>query len=187
MTIKTTTSVTIETVGRRHYLRGNTYPIKDRLRNAGAHWDPEQRAWWTAKREVAEGAIGAADTAIEQRNERERTEGVDKSAAVIRGKAAYKGKTYLLLWSGETKRGPAAKLCFRDGSKVFWADGPEVQIIKTYREPLSIAKLDRLAEEYRYQREHDGERRPGTRYECEECGDWVTAGEGSCWETGMAH
>lgn len=28
--------------------------------------------------------------------------------------------------------------------------------------------------------------RPGGRYECEECGEWVTPGT-QCWETGLAH
>lgn len=29
--------------------------------------------------------------------------------------------------------------------------------------------------------------REGRRYECAECGDYVTSGSGSCWETGLAH
>lgn len=29
--------------------------------------------------------------------------------------------------------------------------------------------------------------RTGRRYACDECGDVVTAGEGSCWETGLPH
>ena len=29
--------------------------------------------------------------------------------------------------------------------------------------------------------------REGRRYECEECGEYVTSGSGSCWETGAAH
>lgn len=31
-----------------------------------------------------------------------------------------------------------------------------------------------------------GGHRRGGRYECEECGDWVTPGT-RCWETGMTH
>lgn len=31
--------LTTESVGRRTYFVGDTYPIKDRLRNAGARWD----------------------------------------------------------------------------------------------------------------------------------------------------
>jgi len=34
----------------------------------------------------------------------------------------YKGRSYRLLWSGETKFGRRAKLSFMDGSKEFWAD-----------------------------------------------------------------
>jgi Transcription elongation factor, GreA/GreB, C-term len=26
-------------------IAGNTYPVKDQLRNLGGHWDPDQRAW----------------------------------------------------------------------------------------------------------------------------------------------
>ena len=29
--------------------------------------------------------------------------------------------------------------------------------------------------------------RAGRRYACDECGEYVTAGEGSCWETGLPH
>lgn len=43
--------------------------------------------------------------------------------------ATYKGKTYLLLWSGSTKYGRRAKLGFRDGTKEFWVD--EDQVSKT--------------------------------------------------------
>jgi len=40
----------------RLYLRGDTYAAKDRIKAAGGHWDPDQRAWWlgVAKRQVAE-------------------------------------------------------------------------------------------------------------------------------------
>jgi hypothetical protein len=91
-----------------------------------------------------------------------------------------------VIWSGETKRGFAAKLCFRDGSKVFWADGNEVQITKTYRDARSIRSLQEFAAAQK-QLDQTGHYPDGHRYECEECGEWVTAGEGSCWETGCAH
>jgi len=36
--------------------------------------------------------------------------------------AQYKGRVYRLVWRGTTKQGKeAAKLCFLDGSKEFWA------------------------------------------------------------------
>lgn len=170
-------TIEIQTEGRRHYLAGNTYPIRDRLRAAGAKWDPDRRMWWTGKKEVAEQIVAEAGQVQEQNHERERTEGVDKRARVIKGKARYKGRTYLVLFNGQTKRGPAAKLCFRDGSNVFWADGSAVEITKIYREPLSIARLDELAAEYR---EHGGdseavaEARAEKSGRCRGCGGPIT-------------
>lgn len=34
----------------------------------------------------------------------------------------YKGRSYRLLWKGQTKFGLKAKLAFMDGSKEFWVD-----------------------------------------------------------------
>ena len=45
--------VQISKEGRRYYLLGNTYAIKDALRAAGAKWDRERGAWWTSKPDVA--------------------------------------------------------------------------------------------------------------------------------------
>lgn len=41
-----TLSITTSRIGRRTYIRGATYPIRDTLRNAGAHWDADEKAWW---------------------------------------------------------------------------------------------------------------------------------------------
>lgn len=46
--------ITVETVGRRHYFRGNTFPIKDLLRAFGSNWDADKRVWWTGQASVAE-------------------------------------------------------------------------------------------------------------------------------------
>ncbi len=80
---------------------------------------------------------------------------------------------------------PYAKLAMRDGSRVFWAQNPSaVQVVKTYREPTSIDALRRFADRARGLEAG----KPGIRYECEECGERVTSGDGSsCWETGCAH
>jgi hypothetical protein len=53
------TGITISKEGRRFYLVGNTYAIKDGLRSAGAHWDGDRKAWWTSKLDVAERFTGA--------------------------------------------------------------------------------------------------------------------------------
>lgn len=59
-------TISIETQGRRHYLRGDTYPIKDALRAAGAHWDAEAKAWWTGQLELAQQMVEKAATTPEK-------------------------------------------------------------------------------------------------------------------------
>jgi hypothetical protein len=199
-------TITIQSEGRRHYLLGNTYPIKDQLRSAGAHWDADRKAWWTSKRDVAErlagGATGASDAAGASGGTDGCTGASDRLTedSRIAGKAIYKGKPYILVWSGDTRRGPAAKLAFADGSKVFWASLTEVQITKRYQErenyrtgrtePMTFGRLQRLRAEFqRAKAEGNDDGIPnGRRYCCDECGEWVTRGDGSsCWETGAAH
>lgn len=155
-------AIEIRTEGRRHYLIGNTYPIKDALRSVGAKWDPDRKAWWTGKREVAESVVARG---AEQNPEREDPSGLDTK---VIGRATHNGKSYYVIWSGETKRGYAAKLCFRDGSKVFWADGNSIQIVKSYAEPKTIRSLQEFAK--RRQQEDAGER------QCPVCARFCTCG-----------
>lgn len=194
-------TITIEKQGRRFYFLGNTFPIKDQLRASGAKWDAEKKAWWTAKADVAASftssspaASTSSDTpAAPSSSPTREAPGED---AKVAGRATYKGKTYYL--AGRVARGrtiyddraeavttrDGAKflLYSRDGKLQFWAARESVQVIASYQKPKTIASLRRYAEEHR-----TGERRPGSRYECDECGEWVTAGSGSCWETGAAH
>ena len=199
--------ITIQSAGRRHYLVGNTYPIKDKLRRAGCKWDGDRKAWWTGKLDVAEELLGSApsssgasDVAHDSRPESDRL--TDDSR--IAGKAAYKGRPYLLVWEGETRRGRACKLAFADGSKIFWADATEVQVTKRYqpREErgmygrstgrmvyMTFGRLERLRKDFAAAKSegNDDGIRNGQRYCCDECGEYVTRGLGSCWETGAAH
>jgi hypothetical protein len=128
----------------------------------------------------------------------------DKAPAVelrdedkIAGKARYKGKEYVMVWEGTTSRGQAAKLSFSDGSKVFWANAGEYEVVKRYEareyrgrtEPMTFGKLKSLRAKFQCAKAegYDDGRPNGSRYECEECGEIVTRGQGSCWETGAAH
>lgn len=150
-------SITIESRGRRHYLRGNTYAIRDALRSAGAHWDRDERAWWTGQRDVAERFVAASsDAAPDSRP----VESLSPDSEIV-GKARYQGREYLLVWIGETRRGRAAKLAYRDGSRVFWASASDVQITRTYqsrecrgrRQPgMTLGRLTQLREEYAAER-----------------------------------
>ena len=117
----------------------------------------------------------------------------------IAGKAVYKGRQYLLVWEGDTKRGPAAKLAFTDGSKTFWVKAGEYKVSKYYQprqnyrthrsEYMTLGRLKRLREQYAKAKEQGYEDgiSNGQSYTCEECGERVTRGEGSCWETGAPH
>lgn len=49
------TQITIETRGRRHYVLGNTYPIRAALRSAGCKWDHVACAWYSGSRDKVEG------------------------------------------------------------------------------------------------------------------------------------
>lgn len=149
-------SIQLDQTGRRIYLRGNTYPIKDQIKSLGGHWDPDSRAWWvgTGKREAVETLAAAG--ANGNGNGNGNGDSVDLDARVIKGRAKYNGKTYYVLWAGTKRDGsPGAKLAFRDGSKTFWAkDGVQVQVLKTYQDPKSINSLRDYAD--RMKRESDG-------------------------------
>lgn len=140
-------SIQVQTVGKRHYVVGDTFAIRGALKGAGFRWDPDKKAWWTGKADeaakfagqgpaVAEGAAQVAAASNGSSKDH-----VVPTDACIRGRASYKGKTYYVLWAGTRDGGILAKLCFRDGSKVFWAKGPELQILAQYEKPRSIEGL----------------------------------------------
>ncbi len=192
-------NITIEAEGRRLYAIGNTYPIKGALKEIGAKWDGDRRAWWigSTKRGDLEAVVTAAAGSEPQGS------GLSDDSKIV-GRARYKGKDgYLILWMGRTKRGDeAAKLAFRDGSKTFWANATDISVTKRYdegedrygrRDPMTLGKLNRLAKRYK-ERESEGyycsdpsNRAPGGRV-CPKCGDascngaWTTSGYVFCDE-----
>lgn len=65
-------TITVERVGRRSYLRGDTLAVRGLLRDGGCHWDAEQRAWWigddtTAQQVAAEARTAPAEAAPRKR------------------------------------------------------------------------------------------------------------------------
>lgn len=160
--MSSTQSITIESVGRRHYVRGNTYPIKDQLRAAGCKWDGAAKAWWTGKRDVAERFAGQAPSSSPGSDR-----GADRPAPgddqIVAARAIYKGRTYYVCgrtdrgrthWDDqvsavETRDGSRVLLAFRDGSKSFWAPRAQVSIIKSYDRPQTIGSLRAYAEQAR--------------------------------------
>jgi len=197
-------TITIDPQGRRFYLRGNTYPIKDRLRAAGCKWDADAKCWYTGKRELAE---QLADQPQESAPQAAPSGQPDREApgddAIVAARATYKGQSYYVAgrvdrgrthWDDRvspvtTRDGAKALLYSRDGKLQFWAARDLVSVTKSYDKPQTISKLRRFAEkakEARAQGHEDGIA-DGQRYECEECGEYVTRGQGTCWETGAAH
>lgn len=175
-------TITLDIQSSRVYLRGNTFAAKDQIKAAGGHWDADARAWWIGKTKLAEAQrIAAAPVAASATTER-KPETVSDDTVIV-GKASYKGKSgYLVLWTGTTSRGQAAKLAFRDGSKIFWANLSEVCIEKRYHcheyrghsEPgMTFGRLNRLRDDFKAGKasgKSDMELRPeGGRY-CEACG-----------------
>lgn len=134
----------IERQGRRYYFRGAPFSARGTFKCGGCHWDANERAWWTGKKDVADELLAEL---MKQESEPPKPETVDKEREVLRGRAQYKGKTYYLLVSGTKDDGRQyAKLCSRDGSMVFWVkDFGQFEIVSTYRSLKSIADLEAYA------------------------------------------
>lgn len=152
-------SITVEKQGRRYYFQGNTFPIKDQLRAAGAKWDAEKKAWWTGQADVAERLTSAspvAPTAPSSSPTRE-APGLD---ATVSGRAEYKGHTYYVagrIVRGRTRYddsvaavvsrdGERTLLYSRDGSMQFWAPSAQIALVKSYRRASTIASLREYAQ-----------------------------------------
>lgn len=150
----------VEQQGRRHYFMGDTYAIKDRLRDAGAHWDGDRRAWWIgsaakASEIVSQLAAAPASTAASSSGPGDRT--------YVSARATYKGKPAYV--AGRVERGRThhedrvLPVTSRDGSKIllysldgerqWWAQREEVTFTRHYERPQTIDGLKRYAESMR--------------------------------------
>lgn len=182
MSNKVVAGITFSTEGRRIYLLGNTYPIKDILSSHGCNWDSNRKAWWTGKQETAD--------AIAKRIEEKAAKGNDEKPgldAVVAARVEYKGKTYYMagkiirgrtrydnevegIW---TKDGAKALLYSRDGEMKFWADANLVDTKKHYTKPMTIKALKDYAERAKREpSDPNAERRI-----CWECGGSFTRSE----------
>lgn len=141
-------AISIRQDGRRLYLVGDTYPVKDQIRSAGGKWDLEHKAWYVGvqRRDVAERIItqcaggGAAATTTTQS---QAPPGLD---AVVACRATYHGHTYYAAgriergrthWDDqvravESRDGSRVLLYFRDGSRSFWAATADVTFAHMY-------------------------------------------------------
>lgn len=167
-----TAEITIEKKGRRHYLRGLPFALKDKAKDRGCKWDPDQRCWWTGKAEVA-------------------TEIAELSGADL-GLAGFPARLDSGEWgvripgaSGDLV-GKTVKVSTRDGktwnakvSEVVRVDGDST-IVRTVREASGPRRKgggqDRVARQA-----GAATRRSGGRA-CRECGGHVQS-----WSQGAAH
>lgn len=159
-----TLSIRTEKVGTRIYITGNTYPVKDRLRSAGCHWDGERKQWWigAVKASAIEGIVGKLDGQAVETEEREVT---------VLGKATYKGRSYYVRWAGRCKTGAEKfRLCSLDGKLDFWAAAELCQWAKRYEEPRSLDGIRRYVERLK-----SGEEKPA-QYRTD---DYLITGDGT--------
>jgi hypothetical protein len=155
------TSYTTETTGRRTYVIGNTYAVRDALRAAGAHWDADRKAWWmgdAAKASALVASLGATAPAAASTQADRQAPGTD---ATIAGKATYKGKTYYVAgrvdrgrtrWDDRvgmvtSRDGDKVLLYSRDGSMQFWAPlqqfGARVTVAEMGATPDGVARVEK--------------------------------------------
>lgn len=98
------TNITIQSEGRRHYLIGDTYPIRSEIKAAGCRWDGDRKAWWSGKREVAEGLVAKVARGAVRVECSWRKVGDDFCVAVPSGLAAKTGDVVTVrASSGATK------------------------------------------------------------------------------------
>lgn len=127
-------SITIQKQGQRLYLIGDTFPIKDRIKAIGGHWDADKRAWWlgTAKeseaRQLVDGVASTTTTTTERPKQ-------NPDEIRVYGKGEYKGRTYFL--GAQTRDGTRRRLLTlpnKNGEFLdFWADTSAVCVVKTYQ------------------------------------------------------
>lgn len=116
-------TIELKEEGRRVYVLGNTFPIKSAIKDCGGHWDADRKAWWigVGKKEELEKTIGSAKPSEPK-----------KSETTVMGKAEYNGRSYYIVWMGETKHGESARLVTLDEKIDFWKLVSEIKITKRY-------------------------------------------------------
>lgn len=119
--------VTLEKEGNRYYVTGDTFALKNKLKEAGFRWDSHRRAWWTADQALAttfEGEFEPED-ATEARTVETR------SSAICTGKVTYNDKTYYII--GHSSDGQKINLTPLNCQIDFWVERDNCTLTKEYR------------------------------------------------------
>ena len=132
-------TITIESRGRRHYLIGNTYPIKDTIRSAGCKWDPEAKAWYSGKRDTVEGLVGRVQSG-----------GVKATASYVKlpdgswgvriSGEAKPGPVDVATKSGDRKTETITEVLRTEGDYSFCAIKPREKKQRAPRQPSSVGE-----------------------------------------------
>jgi hypothetical protein len=153
--------VEIAEAGARVWVRGDTYALRGALREAGAHWDPDARAWWVAraKRATIERVVAAAPTPTDtpRRQEAPGPEAVVAARARYRGRACYVAGRSVQpdgVAPIATADGRRMLLYSWDGARQWWADAEAVEVVRRYRQPRTIEELAAYAEQARQREGH---------------------------------
>src|SRR5262249_36438862 len=83
----------------RIYLTGNTFPIREQIKNLGGHWDGERRAWWVGKGK-REAIAALANSAVPQSTHDEmgerKSEAMADDTRLLARVRTERGAAYLL-------------------------------------------------------------------------------------------
>lgn len=167
--IRVTKHASADTLG----VSGPTWPIRKELQELGGQWRPERKFW-----SLPVSKYDAVMRLIAERGAKPDPETVDPHAEVLLGRAKYKGRSYYVLAHGTNQQGEEfAKLCFRNGSRIFWVPKKnigELEITKMYSTPKSIAALRAYSEQRRAEEAEESEKAAArdlfTGDDCAECG-----------------
>lgn len=164
---------TTEVSGRRIWIVGNTYPVRQILNDAGCTFDWDRKQYYIGSSKAAK--IAAV---IEKLNNSEPPK-EDLSSNRVYSKVKYKGKQYYCIAEGKDR----FRLTVLDGSISFWADRSLCEVIKTYQVQTRFGGYGRgQVEVYTtlgsISRFIEQQKNPDTaRGECTECGSWGPRGE----------
>jgi hypothetical protein len=122
----------IEIRGTRAYVTGDTYPIRDRLKAVGCHWDSESRLWWIgkAKADAVAEIVTAHESKPQEPQAYQQPTPQELERLPCAGKATYKGKQYYVV--GQSDRTGKLHLTNLACSLSFWADASACQWLKRY-------------------------------------------------------
>lgn len=138
------------------------------LKSLGARWDKERRAWWTGitKRADVERIISTPPEKLARAAAWDKVQELQRDGNNLLGRGRYRDAPYYYVARGRNDRGEWLKLLSMDGTRSFFANAAEVEIVKEYRRPQTLEGLRAFAEKLKAE---EDESLPVVE-ECWECG-----------------